>query len=154
MYSPLIWTASYERVVRIVLVLNAKTKLSFSRLHHQLYIIRGLALGTNFENNEVAFCWPIFQQYIGMRLLLAHTVSASKIWSFLKCMNVNITSKFGNCDSKIYLLRVKHGIKQHLWMLQINFEIRTNKKKLTGFYCRSVYTSRNIHYQLISWMFY
>lgn len=48
----------------------------------------------------MVFCWPIFQWYLGMRLLLPlHTVSAHKIWISLNTMNVNMTvlemTKFG-----------------------------------------------------------
>ena len=71
--------SNYERVVKIVFVLNAKIKLSFSRLRNQFYYISGVALRTNFENHTVAFCWSIFPQYTGMRLLPLHAVSVSKI---------------------------------------------------------------------------
>ena len=64
-------------------------------------------LRMDFENYTVAFCWSIFPQYIGMRLLPLHAVSARKILSLLKTVNINITSKVGNCDSKIHLHHVK-----------------------------------------------
>ena len=97
-----------------------KIKLSFSRLRNQLYIIRDFALRTNFEKHEVANFWPIFPQYIGMRFLPLHGVSASKIWILLKIKNVNVTSKFVNCDSKIHLHQVSqihwHWIRRNLGM--------------------------------------
>ena len=75
--------------------------LSSSVLHHQLYVISGLALRTHFENYAVAFCWPVFPQYLGMRLYPLHTVSASKIRILLKTMNVNITLTNGYWDSNL-----------------------------------------------------
>ena len=88
-------------------VLNAKIKLSFSRLHHQFFVISGLVLRTNLNIYRVAFCWPIFPRYIGMFLFSLHAVSARKITVLLKTMNVNITSNSGNCDFKIHLHHVK-----------------------------------------------
>ena len=74
-----------------------------------------------FENYEVANFWPIFPQYIGMRFLPVHAVSVRKFWILLKIMNVNVKSKYGNCDSKIYLHHVKqvdlHGIRRTCGMI-------------------------------------
>ena len=107
-----IWTSSYERVVEIVVVLNAQIKLFFSRLRHQFYSISGVALRTKFEIYEVANVWLIFPQYIGMGLFPMHAVSARKIWILLKIIKVNITSKRGYCDSKLYfhLGKMQFGI--------------------------------------------
>ena len=94
--------------MKIDFVLNAKTKLSFSRLRQQRYVISGLAQGTNFKNYEVAFClladlpakhWDVIASF-------ACCVCPQNL-NFVKTMNVNIKSKFGNCNSKIYLPHVK-----------------------------------------------
>ena len=49
-----------------------------------------------------------------------HAVSVRKIWILLKIIKVNITSKRGYCDSKIYLHLIKkvdcHGIRCNLGM--------------------------------------
>ena len=64
-------------------------------------------LRTSFETHTVAFCWSIFPQYVGMRLLPLHAASALKVSRLLTTKNVNITSKVGNCNSKIHLHHVK-----------------------------------------------
>ena len=127
-----LYSTPFEYQVKTVFVLNAKIKLSFSRLRHQLYVMSGLALGSNFENYEVACCWPIFPQYRdnGMLLLSMRAVYARNFLILLKPMNVYITSKFVYCDSKIHLHHVKqvdwHVIRQTLGMLT-NI-LRKNKK--------------------------
>ena len=145
-------TSNYERVVKIAFVLNANINFSFSWLRHQFYVISGLALRTNFKNYRVAFCWPIFPQYMGMRLLPLRDVSARKIWilhthkttttTTKKTKQKNyITSNMDNYDFKIHMHYVKpvdgHGIRQNWECLQIHFELETNQK-LMGFYCRSI----------------
>ena len=96
--------------MKIVFVLNAETKFSFSRLRHQFYVISGLALKTIFKHYRVAFYRPIFPQYTGIRLLPLH-----KIWTLLKTVNANITSNEDNYDFKIYILLVKQlGIRTNL----------------------------------------
>ena len=62
-------------------------KLSFSRVRRPIYVISGLVVKTNFENDVMAD----FPQYIVMRLCPLHATSARKIWILLKTMNVNKT---------------------------------------------------------------
>ena len=87
-------------------------------LHHQFYIISDLALRTIFKGHRVTFCWPIFSQYIGMRLLPLQVVSVREIWTLLKTVGINITSNVWYRDFKIHLYHVKKidwlGIWQHL----------------------------------------
>ena len=48
----------------------------FSNLRYQIYVISGLALKMHFKNLRVAFCSPIFLQYIGMGLPPSNCASA------------------------------------------------------------------------------
>ena len=73
-----VWTSRYNRAVKLVFVLKAKTKFSFSRVIHQFYVIRALALRTKFKHYRVVSCFPIFTQYSGMHLLPFHAVTCTK----------------------------------------------------------------------------
>ena len=77
----------------IYFVLNIIIKFSFSKLRQQLNVISSLALGTNFKNYEMAFCWSIFPQYIGMRLLSVRCIYPQNL-NFVKTYdrqhNVNV----------------------------------------------------------------
>ena len=55
------------------------------------------------KKNRVAFCSPIFQQYIGMVLLPPNYASDRVMQILRKSINVTVTSNVGNCDFKFYL---------------------------------------------------
>ena len=66
--------------------------------------------GHNFLKNRVAFCSPIFQQYIGMVLLPQNYASDRKISILRKGMKIKVTSKDGNdCDFKFYSALYQSG---------------------------------------------
>ena len=99
--------------------LSAKFKFSILRLCHQIYVISGLAKKkTHFKKHGVAFCLPIFQQYIGMILLPSNYASDRVMQILRKNMNVTVTSNAGNCDFKFYFHCVnqvaEHGTRQNL----------------------------------------
>ena len=83
------WTSTYERVVNIVLGLNAKIKLSFSGLRHQHYIISGL--------NDHLF---------GKELFIRFTASA-----FRKLLSVYVFSYF------LLVLRAGCGIWMYQFLI-------------------------------------
>ena len=79
--------------MKIVFVLNAKIKRSFSRLRYQFCVISGLALGTNFKNYDrdaIASC------------ACACCVCPENL-NFVKSYERQHIVEIGNCDTKIYM---------------------------------------------------
>ena len=86
-------------------ILSAKIKFSIFGLRHQIYVMSDLAKRTHFrkKKNKVAFCLPIFQQYVGMVLLPPNYASDRVMQILRNSMTVTVTSNVGNCDFKFYL---------------------------------------------------
>ena len=82
-----LWTSNIETVVKIVFVLNAKIRLSFSRLRHQWPCI-------------MAKFWKLYSGVVLADLLAIHwdAFASSARKALLKTMNINLPSNLGNCD--------------------------------------------------------
>ena len=86
--------------------LSAKIEFTVLSLrHNQIYVISGLAKRAILLFFRVAFCSPIFSQYVGMDLPNTIYASARKIYILRKSMNtmnVTMTSNVSIVDSIFY----------------------------------------------------